>query len=210
MTFEGDISIRREIVDVTFDLIEELGFENVSLTAVAAAARVSLGTVKKCYRDRLGLFTALVQANTAHVTAAVQTTGEKFPDAMTALEEVGTELLFMVLGKRAVMLRRASVIDGSGELGRIILENGPEEVNRVIDALMLRAIGEREVAGEPRDLTETYLALILGNMQVFRMSGTMPSPDRWTCAARAVTAVERLVLIHPPIHRAPSMGFGPS
>lgn len=185
-----------EIEAAAYRVLAEKGFKGTSMLAVARAARASNETLYNWYGDKIGLFVALVARNTDRVTAALSAL-EDAPD-LAGLERFGTALLGMVSGDRAVALNRAAAADASGDLGRALAAGGRQAVAPALSA-RIGALQRAGVLGrdDPDEVGETFIALLLGDMQIRRAIGVLEAPDAGAVAARAKRAVAQLARLYP-------------
>jgi AcrR family transcriptional regulator len=185
---------RARIEAAAYDLLVEKGYKSTSMLAVARRARASNETMYRWYGDKAGLFRSLVAANAdraASVLAAVEG-----GSALERLRALGPVLLAMVLSERAVALNRAAAADMSagGALGAAIAEMGRDVVAPKIVQMIIQAKADGDLrAGAPRDVTEVYIALLIGDQQIRRVIGALPEPTKEDVAARADRAFERFL-----------------
>ena len=186
-----------EIEAAAYRLLDERGYDGLSMQALAKAAKASNETLYRWYGDKLGLFSALIAGNTATVGAVLEAAGGR--DAVAVLEEVGPKLLSMLLGPRAVALNRAAAADGSGTLGRALGEAGRGTVGPWIAGVMAQAVEEGGLGGgAPAEMAETWFALLIGDLQIRRVTGAMDALSDAEVAHRAEVALARLKAMFPP------------
>ena len=185
-----------EIEAAAYRLLEERGYDGLSMQAVAKAAKASNETLYRWYGDKLGLFSALIAGNTATVGAVLA--AAEGHDAVAVLEAVGPKLLSMLRGPRAVALNRAAAADGTGTLGRALGEAGRGTVGPWIAGVMAQAVEEGALSGAPGDMAETWFALLIGDLQIRRVTGAMAALSDKEIAHRAEVALARLKAMFPP------------
>lgn len=183
-----------QIEAAAYRLLEQKGYAGLSMQGVAKAAKASMETLYRWYGDKTGLFRALIAGNTA--TLGDTLAGAEAEGSDAALERTGVALLTMLLGPAAVALNRAAAADPSGALGRALAEGGRDVVAPRVASLMQRA-QEQGVLGAapPRDQAELWFALLIGDLQLRRVTGALPplSPDAIRARTRAAnTALCRL------------------
>lgn len=196
MRDEARAARAKEIEAAAYRVLEENGHEGLSMQAVARAAKASNETLYRWYGDKTGLFEALIAGNTDLVRAALEQAQDG--PALDVLARVGPVLLGMLLGPRAVALNRAAAADPSGTLGRALGRAGRETVAPWIRGVMARAQDEGTLGGDPGEMAETWLALLIGDLQVRRVTGAMAAPDARMIAARAAQALDCLTRLFPP------------
>jgi len=97
---------------------------------------------------------------------------------LETLRRLGPILLGLLTGPRAVALNRAAAADPTGELGQAISELGRE----TIAPLVAQTLEASRLAGElafsdTTEITEQYLGLLIGDLQIRRVIGRQPPPD---------------------------------
>ena len=185
-----------EIEAAAYAVLEKKGYEGLSMLAVARAAKASNETLYRWYGDKLGLFEALIARNTQIVTKALETGGAAGPEE--ELRRLGAVLLEMLLGPRAVALNRAAAADASGSLGRALGRMGRETVAPRVAAVMARAIAAGRLGGgTPEEMAEAWFGLLIGDMQIRRVTGALEAPDAAALEARAERALALLGRVFP-------------
>ena len=187
----------RQIEDAAYHVLDQKGFEGLSMQTVARAAKASNETLYRWYGDKTGLLEALVRRNSDHVRDALSEAGTK--DAFDDLRSVGPVLLTMLLGPRAVALNRAAAADPTGPLGRALAREGRDAIAPRIVSVMQRAIDQSLLAGgTAQDMAETWFSLLIGDLQVRRVTGALSEPHADYIAQRAAQALDRLNRLFPP------------
>ena len=192
-----------EIAEAAYRLLDEAGLDGTTVTAVARAAKASNETLYRWYGDRTGLFAALVRRNAGLIRDALE---ESRGTGLDGLARIGPTLLAMLTGPRAVALNRAAAADASGTLGAELARGGREQIAPLIAA----RIAEAQAAGalgpaDPGEIAETWLALLIGDMQIRRATGALAQPSGPEIAARAARALAQLRRLYPaPLDPAPA------
>lgn len=188
-----------EIEQAAHAVLDARGYEATSMLAVARAARASNETLYNWYGDKTGLFRALVRRNAAEVKALLEAELAAGGDAVEALARIGPVLLELVTSDRAVALNRAAAADSTGELGRAIAAEGRETVAPLIAAVLARGRAKGQLAFDDLAMAcETYLGLLIGDLQIRRVVGRMPQPDAVAIAQRAAMALRHLLRLFAP------------
>ena len=184
---------RKEIQQAALVLLVQHGYAATTMASVAKAAGASLETLYKWYGDKPGLFRAMVQANIEELRDKLAMSAAKFREPLAAVQEFGPRLIAVLTSEEVVALNRAAAADPSGDLGRIIAEAGRGSVAPQLTNLFAQAIeGE-----DPAQVTEVYLGLLLGDLQIRRVIGRMPPPDAVEARQRADRALEMLRRLFP-------------
>ncbi|WP_434622627.1 TetR/AcrR family transcriptional regulator [Tabrizicola sp. M-4] len=184
---------RKEIQQAALALLVQHGYAATTMASVAKAAGASLETLYKWYGDKPGLFRAMVQANIEELRDELVMSAAAFRDPLAAVQEFGPRLIAVLTSEEVVALNRAAAADPSGDLGRIIAEAGRGSIAPQLTDLFARAMeGE-----DPAQVTEVYLGLLLGDLQIRRVIGRMPPPDAIETRERSDRALELLCRLYP-------------
>ena len=185
---------QEQIETAAYGVMEAKGYAGLSMLAVAKAAKASNETLYRWYGDKTGLFEALIARNIGVVRAALEKAkGVGGDDARATLERVGPVLVEMLLGPRAVALNRAAAADGSGTLGKTLAKGGRETVAPWIADVMEMAVEQGHFHGAPHEeMVEVWLALLVADLQVRRVTGAMAELSPEAAVARSRAAMARL------------------
>lgn len=185
-----------EIFAAAYTVLSDKGYGGASMLSIAKAAKASNETMYRWYGDKKGLFKAMVQANAGDVKLALGDALDRQDDPRRSLADIAPVLLTALMGDKAVLLNRAAAADHTGELGAAISEGGRAEIVPLIEALMQSAIDTGALtAPSARQASEWFVSLLIGDLQIRRVTGALPplSPD--AIAARvdgALAAFDRL------------------
>jgi AcrR family transcriptional regulator len=187
------------IVAAAYALLERQGFAGTTMQAIAREARASMETLYRWYGDKTGLFRALIARNTGEVAETLrEATGAALP-LPDLLDRVGTALLAMLLGPRAVALNRAAAADATGTLGQALAQGGRETLLPQIRRMIETALTSGDLQGASAEaLTETWLSLLIGDLQIRRATGALPPPPPEALASRAQAARLHLLRLYAP------------
>ncbi len=117
------------------------------------------------------------------------------------LEHFGDTLLQMLTGERAVALNRAAAADVSegSVLGSLLAENGREKVVPLLQQFFDQAIGAGLFQNhDSREMTEIYLALLLGDVQIRRVIGVTSEPDPAATRMHSQRVIELFIQLFKP------------
>lgn len=185
-----------KIEEAAYAVLREKGFKGASMLAVARAARASNETLYNWYGDKVGLFSALVARNADRVRAELAGCGDCA--GLAGLVLLGRTLLAMLTGERAVALNRAAAADTTGELGAALARQGRETVlPGITDRLAALQAAGALGPGPAEELAETWLALLVGDLQIRRVIGVLDPPTDEVITARADRAVTGLARLYP-------------
>lgn len=189
---------RKQIEAAAYDLLAERGYAGTSMLAVARRARASNETLYAWYGDKLGLFTEMVRSNAARALDVLEGSlaGRRPPRDLRELRDTlidfGTVLLRSILSERAVALNRVAVADGSGALGKALAAAGRDRVVPLLAAL-LSGVPVRPPFTGADDLADTFVRLLVGDLQIRRAIRALDEPDEAFCRDAARSAVNRLL-----------------
>lgn len=183
----------QEIAEAAYALLAEHGYGGTSMLSIAKAAGASNETLYRWYGDKQNLFAAMVQDNAAAVKAELETSLKEHGDPLAALGQIGAKLLALLTSERAIALNRAAASDSSGMLGATIAEAGRGTIAPLIEKLMERTVQCGFLAIEDTaETTETYLGLLIGDLQIRRVIGQLEPLSAADCIARSERALGQL------------------
>lgn len=182
------------IENAAYKVLIEKGFKGASMLAVARAAKASNETMYSWYGDKVGLFAALIARNAHRVEAELTASRAAGGAGLDALDRVGRALLAMLVDDRAIALNRAAAADQSGVLGAALATGGRERIAPLLGALIGEAAPEATDHGAR---AETYIALLVGDVQIRRVIGATKAPSPAQIDARANRAMARFRALYP-------------
>jgi AcrR family transcriptional regulator len=174
-----------EIEAAAYELLAQLGYENISMLKVAKAAKASNETLYNWYGDKKGLFAAMIRKNASHTMNAIEQSIQDKADAETALRDAATTLLTMLTSDNAIALNRAAAGDPTGELGKTLNQEGRETVAPKFLSLME---GVAPQASAEKAL-QVFLSQLIGDWQIRRVIGVMSAPSTSEITARVEDAI---------------------
>lgn len=189
------------IATAAYHLLEQQGFAGTTMQAIAREARASMETFYRWYGDRTGLFRALIARNTTEVASVLDGLSDAGLSPADQLDRVGTTLLTMLLGERAVALNRAAAADPTGALGAALALGGREALLPRLETMMQRALDAGHFLApdaDARALTDLWLTLLIGDLQIRRVTGALPPQPPEAIARRSATALVMLSRLYAP------------
>ncbi|VAX02684.1 Transcriptional regulator, AcrR family [hydrothermal vent metagenome] len=186
-----DIRLKKQqrIEQAAYDLLEEHGYEGISMLKIAKRAKSSNETLYRWYGDKKGLFRSLVQNNARHVKEFLELDADENRPALETLEVLGPRLLSLLVGDRAIALNRAAAGDPSGEVGQALALSGRDTVLPLIEDVFVRLCEKTaHPVSEAVKLAEVYLRLLVGDLQIRRVTGAISKPSKAVIAKRAEEA----------------------
>lgn len=190
---------RAEIEAVALEVMRSRGYEGASMLTIAKAAKASNETLYRWYGDKPRLFLEIVKGNASDIEVALDKTLSSPLPAADTLHNTARLLLNLLLGERSVALNRAAASDASGDLGAAIAKGGRDRVFPRIIELMerLRLTG---VISAPSDeqAAEWFLHLLIGDLQMRRVIGTLPPLTRKQLKSRVETSLSAFFQLCAP------------
>lgn len=184
---------KSQIENAAYALLESNGFTGMSMLSVAKMAKASNETLYRWYGDKTGLFTAMVESNALEVKSLLETDIAIERAPLETLASLGPKLLSLLVSPRAIALNRAAAANASGELGAALAAAGRE----TIVPLIARVFQRGHAQGHFPNLTmpeaaEIYVNLLVGDLQIRRVTGVMPQMSDKEIAARSKRALALL------------------
>ncbi|GAB5509971.1 MAG: TetR/AcrR family transcriptional regulator [Hyphomicrobiales bacterium] len=194
---------RREmIVEAAYRVLVRDGYKAASILAIAKEAKASNETLYRWYGNKQGLFASLVERNAQAARALLDVALASDSDPLAVLEQLGPLLLLLVTSERAVALNRAAAGDvyDTGTLGAALAKGGRESLVPLIAKLLTQA----DVQGllridEPGEAADTYISLLLGDVQIRRATGVLDGLSATEIEKRASKAMHLLKRLFAPV-----------
>lgn len=162
------------ITQAAYSLLAAKGYDGASMLSIAKAAKASNETLYRWYGDKRGLFEAMVRDNAEAIRLILEGALKEEDEPAQTLQRVAPLLLEMLLGERAILLNRAAAADPSGELGAAIAAGGRDVIQPMIaDLIAVLCKGTEE---DVTDLTNWFIGLLIGDLQIKRAIGVMGVP----------------------------------
>ena len=156
-------------------------------------------TLYSWFGSKSGLIQAVIRRNSDTVRTVLEAHLDGDAPAEEALTDVGRALARLLRGDSAVAINRAAISEARSEpvLARILVETGREATLpffvRYLEKSRMRG---RLVFDDSREAAETFLGLLLGDMQVRRLLGVVDTPDAEEIEARARHAAVKFLRVY--------------
>ncbi|MGH3146584.1 MAG: TetR/AcrR family transcriptional regulator [Rubrobacter sp.] len=185
---------RNEIFEAALAVLAERGYRDASMLEVAHRAHASKETLYSWFGDKGGLFEQLVSWQAERLDEALAISLEPGGgEARTVLRAFAVELLRLLLWERAVVINRVAISEYPADpaFARILTSKG----RGTVVPKLVRYLEEQRSRGRLRFhnaeyAAEVFVGLIVGDMQVRRLLGSLPEPEPAQVEARARRAVE--------------------
>lgn len=184
---------RKAIEDAAYAVLAEKGYKAASMLAIARKAKASNETLYNWYGNKQKLFGSLVQGNTKTIRHLLSDQQEPLTEKpiIEALELLGVLLLELVTSERAIALNRAAAGDvhDTGTLGKTIAESGKQTILPLVSDLFenARKAGALDY-GDQDQVAETWISLLIGDLQIQRVIGVREALTEQQLNARAKRA----------------------
>ncbi|MGI9350023.1 MAG: TetR/AcrR family transcriptional regulator [Rhizobiaceae bacterium] len=189
MRNENRAKRQREIETAAYELLEEKGYTGTSMLSVAKRAKASNETLYRWYGDKKGLFKSLVDSNASEVKRLLENGDTTSHSPEETLKILGPKLLSLLVGKKAVTLNRTAASDPTGELGQALSTSGRETIFPLITKVFSRLEAENpQSKARFSSVAETYLGLLVGDLQIRRVIGAIPELKQSEISERADNA----------------------
>lgn len=186
-----------QIEHAAYALLAEKGYGSTSMLSIAKRAKCSNETLYNWYGDKIGLMEALIRRNATEVREVLETALTANAPALQTLERFAPLLLSVLLGDRAVELNRAAAADISGGLGKVLANSGRGTIQPLVTGVMEQAIQQKVIANTPPEqAAETFLGLLIGDLQIRRVTGAIGPLDDNDRQARSKNAITTFLQLY--------------
>ena len=184
-----------EIETAAYELLDEFGYDGISMLKIAKRAKASNETIYRWYGDKLGLFESLVKNNTNDIkeTLSIGLNDNKPP--LEILQDFGPKLLTLLLSPRAIALNRAAAGDPSGILGKALAKHGRETVLPLLIEILSALCKEKIIMNTSRKLAEIYIRLLVGDMQIRRVTSAVDEVTAKEINQRSIEALNMVIFL---------------
>lgn len=167
-------SREQQIFNAAYTILGKKGYKATSMLAIAKEASASNETLYAWYKNKQGLLAAMIESN-ANLADKLfkQAVLTKEAPSIT-LQKSGTAILKITTGQRSVILNRAAAADVSegAILGKLIAKHGRNAITPLIADVFSRAMEQGRIKkGDPDEITEVFVALLVGDSQIRRVTG---------------------------------------
>ncbi len=187
---------RKLIEEAAYEVLSERGYRSSSMLLIAKKAKASNETLYRWYGSKQGLFTALVEENSRNVKEGLEACLTEGADPLATLREFGPALLELVTSPRAIALNRAAAAEAENsspgeKLGDAIASAGRETITPLINKVFKAAAAKGYWSeSETDDAVQTYVSLLIGDLQMRRAIGVQDALTPEQCQQRAQHALD--------------------
>lgn len=195
------IARRGRIEEAAYTVLKESGYKAASLFAIAKRASVSNETLYNWYGNKQGLFRSLIQSNAREAKELLEGALQGKGDPLDTLAALGPILLSLVTGDKAIVLNRAAAGDLSDTktLGPAIAQFGRDTLAPLIrDLLQAASRSGLITCDDPTAAADVYFRLLIGDLQIRRVIGTIDELPPSEIERRASEAMALFLRLHAP------------
>lgn len=189
---------RREILATVLDILKREGVGGLSTAVLAAEAHCSKATLYTLFGNRAGILRALISEQSQSVNDMLRRS--EGGDPQQALVQAGAALLDLLTGEASLAINRAAMLDATGELGQLLLEQGRGRSAPLFAELFARLQAAGTIGrGDAQAIFLAYYGLLMGDRQIRMLLGDRSArPVGKTFIAISKEAMAQLVLLYPP------------
>ena len=195
----GRAERRDVILDAATAILREKGYRGATMLDVARRVSASKETLYAWFGNKSGLFQAVIRRNADTVRTVLEGHLDGNATVEEALADVGRALAGLLLGDGAVAINRAAISEARSEpaLARILVETGREATLPFFVRYLEQCRG-RDLLDfdDPWEAAETFLGLLLADMQIRRLLGVVDAPDTGEIEARAKQAAIKFLRLY--------------
>lgn len=192
---------RAAIEEAAYRVLVRDGYKAASILAIAKEAKASNETLYRWYKNKQGLFAALVERNAQAARDLLDQALAGHQAPLDALEKLGPVLLRIVTSDQAVALNRAAAGDvyDTATLGAALASGGRESLLPLIADLLRRENREGALRmDDPVEAAEVYINLLLGDVQIRRVTGALEPLSDAVTVARSTRALKLMRRLYAP------------
>lgn len=197
---------KRAIYEAAHKVLSDKGYKGTSMLAVAKAAKASNETMYNWFGDKQGLLADMIRANGNEIEILLE---KQFPkssastakDFTDTLDAIGATLLQILTNDNMVALNRAAAADASSGnvLGKLLQENCRNGISLLLADFFSQGIAAGHLVQEhPDEIAEVYLALLLGDLQIRRVTGVMKQPEEANARIHSQRVSEIILQLFSP------------
>ena len=164
---------REEIEQTAYDLLDEFGYEGISMLKIARAAKASNETLYRWYGDKKGLFQSLVASNAKTIASQLQSLESQTISTET-IQHIGEQLLTMLVSRKAIALNKAAAGDPSGDLGRALATHGRQTIMPLMTNIFDQFCKSQNMPNDDdSNFADIYIRLLVGDLQIRRTTNAL-------------------------------------
>jgi AcrR family transcriptional regulator len=192
---------RDAALDAALAEIRDLGFEQLTMSAVAARAGSSKESLYVWFDNKEGLVANLIRRQSARTNAAVEAAlAAASRPPQEVLIGIATNLLNVLLSDTSLALNRAAM--SSPALAAILLQHGRHTTGPLIERYLSQLHQDQVIqTGDAAEAFRLFYGLTIQDSQIRALLGERP-PDAAERVRRAELAVSRFLSLTAPLRGA--------
>ena len=190
---------RGHILDVAAKVLAERGYRDTTMLEVAKRASASKETLYAWFGDKLGLFEAVTRRNAVRVRVALNGHLDSDTPVEVALTDFGRALATHLLCDNAVSIHRAAISEASS--GRVLADSLARVGRDPIRHALVQYLEQCHARGlldveDTDEAVETFVGLLLGDVQTRRLLGYVDAPCDVDIEGRASRATRHFLRLY--------------
>ncbi len=198
----GEPTLRARIMHAAFSLFMERGYDATSTLAIASRARVSKRDIYALFPNKRDILAVAIAERARRMRQPLDLPPARTRAALArTLTAHGTAILRELTSPEVAALYRLAIAESgrSRELAEAIDISGRRPNEAALTAFLKTAQAARLLgAADPRLLVREFHGLLLGFLQIGVLLRIDEAPDAEAITARARSATEALLTLHPP------------
>jgi AcrR family transcriptional regulator len=191
---------RRAILAAAFHVLREQGYVGASTLEIATRAKVSKRELYAEFGNKAGILEALVTSTATRMRAPLDLSDIVDRQSVAAtLTRYGMRVLSELSHPAVTAINRMAAAEAGpqSEIGRI-LERSGREPNRIALRQFIASAQNKGilVAGDPNQIGGQFFALLMSDIAVRLMLGTMDPPDAREIERRAEAATDAVLQLY--------------
>ena len=205
----GGSTLRERIMQAAFSLFMERGYDATSTLAIASRARVSKRDIYALFPHKRDILAVAIAERARRMRQALDLPAARTRAALLqTLAAHGAAVLRELTSREVAAVYRLAIAEGgrTRELAEALNEQGRRPNVAALSALLTQAQAAGLLGGgEPRVMVRQFHGLLLGFLHIDVLLRIAEAPDAADIAARARTAAEALLTLHPaPVRPRPA------
>jgi AcrR family transcriptional regulator len=192
---------RRAILAAAFHVLREQGYAGASTLEIATRAKVSKRELYAEFGNKAGILEALVASTATRMRAPLDVSAVVDRQSFaTTLTRYGARVLSELTHPAVTALNRMAAAEAGpqSEIGRI-LERSGREPNRVALGQFIASAQDKGwlAPSDPVQIGGQFFSLLMSDIAVRLMLGTMEPPDTREIERRAEAATDAVLRLYP-------------
>jgi len=197
-------SLRERIMHAAFSLFMERGYDATSTLAIASRARVSKRDIYALFPHKRDILAMAIGERARRMRQSLDLPAARTRAALLrTLAAHGSAILHELTSPEVAAVYRLAIAESgrTRELAEALDEHGRRPNEAALSALLKQAQAAGLLgAGDPRLMVRQFHGLLHGFLHIDVLLRIEEAPDAEAITARARSAAEALLTLHPPRH----------